>query len=137
MAFWQPLRLTHALREIPEHSSAKALGKSDSSMLDASAGDSALQGGEFFRGFYSLARGLLCLYFPDHSSWPSPFMLRSPLMLLRFWLRSRGITEIVTIINVPLQDPVLPVLSFLANESAPLLFPLMAINVHQCLYPKW
>jgi len=64
-------------------------------------------------------------------------MLWPPLTLLHLWLRSRGITENVTIISVPLQDPVLPVLSFLANDSALLLFPLMAINVHQCLYPKW
>lgn len=57
MAFWQALCLTHALREISEHSFVKALGKGTSSTLDTLARDSALQGG----GFYSLDRGLLSL----------------------------------------------------------------------------
>lgn len=61
MYFWQPLGLTHTLREIPEHSSAKALGKGASSVLDTSAGDSTMQEGEFFRGFCSLTTGLFSL----------------------------------------------------------------------------
>lgn len=137
MYFWQPLGLTHTLREIPEHSSAKALGKGASSALDTSAGDSTMQEGEFFRGFCSLTTGLFSL--TCHIIHPGQFLscCSHPPTLLRLWLCSRGITENVTIIIVPLQDPVLPVLSFLTSDSALLLFPLMAIDTHQCLYPKW
>lgn len=116
MAFWQPPRLTHALREIPEQSSSKAPGKCASSTPDASAGHSSLWGGRIFQGVLFSSQGFAFPYLPDHSSWPSPFMLWSP----HLWLYGRGITENVTIINVPLQNPVLPVLSFLASDSAPL-----------------
>lgn len=133
MYFWQPLGLTHALREMPEHSSAKALGKGASSALDTSAGDSTMQEGEFFRGFCSLNSGLFSL--TCRIICPGQFLFhRSPHSCSCI---CGSIAENVTIIDVPLQDPVLPVLSFLSSDSAFLLFPLMAIDTHQRLYPKW
>lgn len=137
MGFWQPLHLTHASREIPEHSSAKVPGKGTSSMLDTSSGDFTLWGEELFGGALFSHQMFAFSYLSDHPFQPSPFTPWPSLICLQLWLRIRRLTNDVTIINVPLQDPVLPVLSFLANDSAPLLFPLTAIDMHRCLYPKW
>lgn len=80
-----------------------------------------LPGGIFQGGLLS-HQGLAFPSSPAYSSW-SHFTPRPPLMLLHLCMCSRGNTENVTIINVPLQDPVLLVLSFLANDSSLLFFP--------------